>query len=378
MNSDKEYFYQLDFFRSLSALLVVLYHNPFANHLSAFSIVKYGDLCVDFFFVLSGFVIYHNYAERISSVGNFVRYLVARFARVYPLHLLTLMVFVGIEFLKYFVDVWFGMRSDPAPFTHSNGDALLANMFLLTAHGLSGDLTFNGPSWSISAEFTAYVVFGLLALGFGARSRWFTWIGIVFVIGGAATLWHLSSDSAAYKLGWIRCLIGFFCGVFVYQFRAVSKLKFNRTVVTCLQIAAVGLLISAMSLPTWLPLAHERHLVMDLVAAYFIWAFTVSPTVLADVTGKFGAGMFGKLSYGIYMWHMALIWGASQVATIIFKSPRVFDAASGKEVITVEKFAGDGMTLLLVLGTLLVAYVSFAYFEDPARKAIKLENTNQS
>ncbi|MFY9600755.1 MAG: acyltransferase family protein, partial [Pseudolabrys sp.] len=85
--------------RGIAALLVLFYHVRTPQHLElnfgvcdVFS--KFGYLGVDVFFVLSGFILSHVYRDGFNLAG-LRSYGVARFARIYPLHLVTLFMMLG-------------------------------------------------------------------------------------------------------------------------------------------------------------------------------------------------------------------------------------------------------------------------------------------
>jgi peptidoglycan/LPS O-acetylase OafA/YrhL len=81
-------------------MAVVLHHVFWSNPVGDLAFFRNSDLMVDFFFVLSGFVIFHIYADRMPSFGSLLRFLWLRLGRLYPLHLLMLLVFLGIEVIK--------------------------------------------------------------------------------------------------------------------------------------------------------------------------------------------------------------------------------------------------------------------------------------
>ncbi|MGL4325066.1 MAG: acyltransferase family protein, partial [Beijerinckiaceae bacterium] len=152
----------LDVFRFVAALGVMLAHYGLVIVLrTGGSIPDFIDrfhLLVDFFFILSGFVIALHYDGRIASAHDYADYMRRRLARIYPLHLLTLLLTVLIFALG--VSVGMPVR-DPARFDFS---ALPSHFMLTHAFSLTRALTFNVPSWSLSAEFLVYLLFPLLAL----------------------------------------------------------------------------------------------------------------------------------------------------------------------------------------------------------------------
>ncbi len=155
--------------RGIAALIVVVHHFAYytlpqtGKFLSSYShFFKNGYLCVDFFFILSGFIMAYVYANdfyRQIDKSDYWKYLRARFARIYPLHLFTLLVLIGLELIKMIV---LGGNAFTDKF---NLTALTANIFLLQAFDLSCPPLFwcgtywNEPAWSISVEFAIYTIF---------------------------------------------------------------------------------------------------------------------------------------------------------------------------------------------------------------------------
>jgi peptidoglycan/LPS O-acetylase OafA/YrhL len=110
------------------------------------------SLFVDMFFVLSGYVISFVYLERITDLRGFGRFMQLRLARLVPLHWATLAFFVSL-----------GMVSSALHISANHSiifdyDCLPANILLLHATGLCPHASFNGPSWSISAEMVMYLI----------------------------------------------------------------------------------------------------------------------------------------------------------------------------------------------------------------------------
>lgn len=112
-NSNPRY-RRLDGYRSIAAGLVVLlhFHGEFGLRLGAATpVVTSLEVMVDFFFVLSGFVIAVTYAKAMANIGDCGRFLQRRVSRLFPLHLAVLSVFVGLAFANRF---W---ATCPMPFT---------------------------------------------------------------------------------------------------------------------------------------------------------------------------------------------------------------------------------------------------------------------
>ncbi len=119
--------------------------------------VTRGYLGVEVFFVLSGFILSHVYLEAAGekrfSYGGF---LWARIARVYPLHLLTLAGMAALGIAATVV----GLSVDASL---TDWRSLPAHLTMTHAWGLASSAAFNHPSWSISAEWFAYLTFPAFA-----------------------------------------------------------------------------------------------------------------------------------------------------------------------------------------------------------------------
>jgi len=145
--------------RFYAAMWVVLFH--YWPHLAISGtppLVAKGYLGVECFFILSGFILCHVYLPAFED-GRFKYgdFLWARIARIYPLHLATL---VGIGLMAA-AALSAGLPIDPNVLSWTS---LPANLALVQAWGLAPTAGWNHPSWSISAEWFAYLSFPAFAL----------------------------------------------------------------------------------------------------------------------------------------------------------------------------------------------------------------------
>ena len=96
---DVKRFHALDSLRGICAIAVVLYHNHLVGSITEWTFFSNADLFVEFFFVLSGFVMAHAYgSKRQLDLSHF---LVSRTFRLLPLHAFMLAVFIALEVLKF-------------------------------------------------------------------------------------------------------------------------------------------------------------------------------------------------------------------------------------------------------------------------------------
>lgn len=157
---------ELESIRGLAALLVVFFHIPKWNTSLDIGIINNGYLMVELFFVLSGYVIYTAYAEKITNKKDLFRFQFLRFGRLYPVHFVFLIAFIFIEIAKYIAQSKLGIASpNTQPFRENNLTAIFQQIFLVQAIGSTHNATtFNAPAWSISVEFYTYLIFGMSIL----------------------------------------------------------------------------------------------------------------------------------------------------------------------------------------------------------------------
>ncbi|MEO0688012.1 MAG: acyltransferase, partial [Cyanobacteria bacterium J06649_11] len=151
----KTHYAVLDSWRGIAACMVVFCHlrQEINGHLAPLDFIKNAYLFVDFFFVLSGFVISHAYASRLNTKSDLWQFMKLRFARLYPLHLFMLGAFVAFEVARMVIGM--GTTDAPAFSGNTSISAFFSNLFLLHGMGIQDSLTWNTPSWSISTEFYA-------------------------------------------------------------------------------------------------------------------------------------------------------------------------------------------------------------------------------
>src|SRR4051794_77871 len=153
-----QYFSALTSVRGIAAWWVVLFHfrnelpNEFFNT-TAHNVIAHGHLAVDLFFALSGFVIALNYADKLKIFTRveYIRFLVMRFGRIYPLYLFMLLLFIINPLAIHFFSSNHSLdsRYDPV--------AYLLSLALIQHWGFYNKLTWNIPAWSISTEWAAYM-----------------------------------------------------------------------------------------------------------------------------------------------------------------------------------------------------------------------------
>ena len=149
----------LDSLRGLASLIIVIFHFKIGSFLNN-PFTDKGYMMVDFFFILSGFVISLNYLDRIYDFVSLKKFMIKRFFRLYPIHLTTLLIWLILETIKYlfYINNLLSPIEDNLPFTKNNIFSFLQHLFFMQ-NIFSSQLTWNGISWSASVEFYTYLVF---------------------------------------------------------------------------------------------------------------------------------------------------------------------------------------------------------------------------
>ena len=201
--------------RGLAAIAVLLYHSSiyafkFAGGAPPWA-WRRGSLAVDLFFFLSGFVLTHVYERRLAADQSWRtvgRFLWARFSRIYPASLFAIIVFV----------LAFTVGNLPFPASASFTRELIAPLLLLQVPWLNEPI-INSPSWSISAEWYAYLIFPFFApMICRLRNRLALAVCIVLLL--EIAVYHTIFNYRQHAWGWgalVRALPEFTVGIFAYR-----------------------------------------------------------------------------------------------------------------------------------------------------------------
>ncbi|HZG21294.1 MAG TPA: acyltransferase [Herbaspirillum sp.] len=345
---------ELESIRGLAALLVVFYHVPNWNPLFDLGIIRSGYLMVHLFFVLSGFVIYRAYADRIDQPRDLMRFQFLRFGRLYPVHLLFLMVYLLFEVAKYIGQARLGIASpNSQPFRENSLSALLQQIFLVHAIGPTNHaMTFNTPAWSISVEFYTYLVFGAVVL-LAHRFR-----NLLFSLLALTALLLLSLEATFGFGDLLKCLAGFFVGCLT----AFSVDQVKVTLPRYLSLVFFVMIVVFLQLKTS---EHYDLMIYVLSAGLIASIVMVKDGYLNQVLNLKALTWLGSVSYAVYMSHVAVIWILSQVMRVILKKPEVvIGGRSTPQLSTAEVILAWLVLVAIVLGMSALVY---RFVETPMR-----------
>jgi peptidoglycan/LPS O-acetylase OafA/YrhL len=311
-----------------------------------------GSLGVDLFFILSGFILAYNYEEQFNRFDYklYLNFLYKRLARVYPIHLFTLLV-LALFVLQVVASADFAQHPYAPQYTFKD---FLANIFLVHAWSIPISYSWNNVSWSISAEWFAYLLFPLLVIVTkNIRSRkallWtmaLLYIAFLVVMLGV----RIVAEHSGRDLGMVRIFFEFFIGIQLFKLYA-----FNRT----------PLVLKPVKPGPGHLLAGALLMVTFCIEFAYIWAVPIFAWVIlrsARNQWLYNRLFFhpwvvygGKISYALYMVHGLLFM------LFFLYIPEAALSSFGAT-------AGA----LLVLAYIIVSYVAAAaiyhYVELPSRK----------
>jgi len=364
----KDKILELESVRGLAALMVVLFHTP-AWYLPLFemSVVRNGFLMVHLFFVLSGFVIYKAYGMRLHTATDVMKFQALRFGRLYPIHILFLLVFVGIEGAKYVAATTFGMNLPNAqPFQNGGIAEFIQTLFLVQSLGFTENAKpFNFPSWSISVEFYTYILFALVTL-LVPRGKTLVY-GVLAILALLAVA--LLREDVANFIFILHCVSGFFLGCLVCQACDILR-GADLRLPAITPLAVVGLIFVYL----WLKPEGEHPYDYDLpifpLTALLIFALQLSvDNPLSRLLRVKTLAWLGTISYSIYMSHAALIWIVNQFIRVVLKRPEIsLNGLMHPQLTAGEALLAYGALFALVIG---LSSLTFLWIENPLREAAR-------
>ncbi len=370
MQRPTQYIANLTPLRGIAALMIVVFH--FEELLARFvkpensMLIRKSYLMVDLFFIMSGFVLLHVYGESFSTIfkkADFFKFLRARFARLYPLHLFTLLLAIA-----------FFLSSNSPANPVNNPAAIPTHLLLLQSFGIHSIFTWNVPSWSISAEWWCYMLFPLIVLMLSKNNKTVFLLIILSASIYFSILYLLPRTNpfmpaapvphnldVTYDYGFLRGLAGFMAGMVTYILYQQRKLNqiFSKDIVG---IIVVGITLFALHRGVndiiYIPLFMLVVLGIGANTGIIHKIFMVRPLQY-----------LGTISYSIYLMHGLLIF--------LIAVPLVLGmgyAYKGPGSLTLPFWTGLGICSIFLLAVVGVSSITYFFIEKPCRKWINGKN----
>lgn len=288
----------LDALRGVAAIAVIFFHR---KDMLPGNLFKHGYLAVDFFFMLSGFVIAYAYEDKLRSKMHLGDFVVKRLKRLMPLVVLGATLGLSIETLRAF---W---KSDPA-LLH---DAIIT--FPFTAATLPSPRTqsfeafgVNPVVWSLFFELIANFVYAAIVRKLSNTLL----ITIIAISGLAMVAIGFSFDSvevgnkySSLQFGLARVTFPFFFGVLLFRLRNVDMRALGGVSATLIAVSLAGILLAPVATP-------GLNFMYDMASVALVFPCLI---YLGAQVQPFSGGashvmeMAGNLSYAVYILHFPLL-----------------------------------------------------------------------
>lgn len=357
----------LDSLRGIGALMIVIYHAKINSSLFGGTVFHNLYLFVDFFFVLSGFVIASNYQSKISSRSELVEFMRRRFWRLYPLHLLVLIAYVLLETAELLVfDGLLGGVGGNAFSGDRSIQSIVSNLLLVHSLGVHDYLTWNYPSWSISTEFYTYLLFAAATLLFGKRLGW---AAVAAALAMPVVLFNVSDNGmrTTWDFGLLRCVFGFSAGVVVWNLlKAKRRARFGFGSYWMNSLAELGLVLALV-----LFLANANQTTAILIPFLFfvmVLVFTSDNGLVSSLLAARPFVLLGTWSYSVYMVHLFIHDIGVGFAKVLDKFGADIVIREGGHVLLGSNVPMGNLIFAIYLSiTIAAAAFTYRYVEVPGR-----------
>lgn len=336
-------FVVLDSFRGMCALSVVVFHLHISGSFTELPFFRSAGLFVEFFFTLSGFVLYHSYAQRDFDATRLRAFLISRTCRIFPLHLSVLLLCTALAYVHG------GFHLGPGALSEWGPNALLLQAWLPWTNAFS----YNGPAWSISIEFYLYLLFGVLLLTFFRRRK--VVFGLIVLACSACVL----LDASWIGSGGFRGITCFFIGALAYEGYRHSR-DWSVRWISLLEV----LLLLGIYFCLTLQYAHKSYW----ATCYFALCIILFAREGGLISRQLVRPVFVKLghwSFSIYLTHFVLIHLLMRLDGFLGLE---LDQPEGSALsyLTTGSTVGNFLLGLAALGVvLLVSSLSYRFIEQP-------------
>ncbi len=327
--------YQHFFYDGISSTDFTRSSQPLYNLLSPF--YESGHLAVQIFWCISGLIMTHSYiGQRKFGAKEFA---IARIARLYPLHLVTLITVAALQQISF--------RAFDSYQIYGKNDFFhfVLNLFFAQSWGFEKDLSFNAPSWSVSVEIIIYLLFCTI-VPYLKRLR--VLVPIILLI-----LYRLSLNIdliARFR----SPIVYFFLGVLIYFVGGSGYQRIPKILLA---------LIFAFEITAYISLRYVGVIRFGTNANGFIWTTAFLVLLVSQIDRmkitKFliKVRILGDLSYSVFLWHIPL-----QIAIKLIQTKYAVDfSIAYREIFFV----------LFISLTYLLGYLSRKHIEQPAQRYLR-------
>ena len=364
-SDSKKHYEILDGLRGVAAVMVVMFHilETFTEGDHTKQIINHGYMAVDFFFLLSGFVIGYAYDDRWGrmSLGGFFK---RRLIRLHPM-IMVGMIIGAVTFYFQDAPIFYAISSTPVwklLLVMLIGFTLLPVPPSLDIRGWSEMHPLDGPAWSLFYEYIANILYAVLVRRFSK-----TMLSILVFIAGVALIqfavtskhgdiiggWSIEPEQL--RVGFTRLLYPFFAGLLLSRVAKPAHVK--NAFFWCSLLLAIVL-----AMPR---IGGKEHLWMnglyDSLSIVFVFPIIVYLGASGEVTGKLASRLsrfLADISYPLYIIHYPFIY--MFMAWVLRHKEYLSESSVSIQVVL--------MALLVLFGSIFLAWVCVKFYDIPVRK----------
>lgn len=334
---------KLDGLRGVFSLMIVLFHYREAflpEFLRQIFFIRASYTFVDFFFVLSGYVIAFNY-NSIGTFPEFKLYIKKRFIRLFPLLLLTTTIALFFDLIGNF---YFPHLVENVDSVGVLAKRYLDTLFFTNSTPILGKTSgINGVSWSISSEMVSYIVFGVTSIYVIGKRKNIA-LFIIIMVCAIFTIFHGKHFNTG-DYGFVRGLISFNLGYFVWIF-SEKRIRIPNFFELGIPIT---LLVIFYILQEKLSGFEQQMFGLAVIPIFFgfsIWILLQTDGLLSRLLGSKPMIFLGTISYSVYLNH----------AMIVFVLPKIVFG-----ILKVQQNTYTEISLLFITVVLILFYSYFTY-----------------
>lgn len=341
----------LDLCRGLAAISVLLFHTGFLFRSEGSTLVPRAYLCVDFFFLLSGYVVASSYDKKLAVDMTFLDFAGVRLARLWPL--------IALSTLLGFLFQGLRIARDGQLDVISALISLILNVLILPSPmgPTAAAFPFNPSSWSLFFEIAVNLLYAALFLRLDIGRM------VALVVGGFCGLILVVALFNTLDVGWSasnfifgtpRVVFSFFVGVAFFRLRDFlpQATLSGRTLAGGLAVAF--LTISCPTDASWFWNGWIDLAITILVFPLLFWvALVTKMTVFQEKVSI----ALGGISYSVYLLQTPLMFAFSGVPQLLFARK-------------ISEFAPWGGFVFFV-AMLIVSYATWQLFERPCQRFLR-------
>jgi len=337
--------------RFFLALGVVLFHYQLQWTLpdEAVGLLDRARLGVDVFFILSGFILTHVYLQG-DGVPDYRRFLAARFARIYPAHLFILLGMLGLVLLAPL----FGVGLEPGRFNPAD----FAGTLLLVQAWFPREtmVLWNGPAWSLSAEWFAYLAFpAYAALALRLRARPWVIIALAAILFVALDAFYRAQfgrvlPRAEDSMGILRIVPEFLYGIGLYYL--------GQRWTPSPRVSVMGALATTAALLTLMQLGADDRIIVAAAGPFVLSLALLAKARVRTCLSHPVALFAGEASFALYLVHIPILMVWRNAAQAFFGWPGDY------------RMGMSELAAMLVL-TLAAAAAIHVFVERPGRRLLR-------